>query len=48
MTNDERFKKYIEYNCKTCKNKNTNLCDIRISVVKDIIMTKCAHYEREH
>ena len=48
MTNEERFKKYIEYNCKICKNRKTNLCDIRISVVKDSVITKCDHYEREN
>ena len=48
LSKEERFKKFIDYNCKICKNKNTDLCNISISVVKDIIMTKCAYYERKN
>lgn len=28
MTNEERFKKYIEEHCKNCINKRSDLCDI--------------------
>ena len=48
MTNRERFKRYVEENCKNCKNKTNNLCDIRISVVDNVIQTKCQFYEREN
>lgn len=48
MTNEERFKKYVEENCKNCKNSEKYLCDIRISVIDNIIQTKCQFYEREN
>ncbi len=47
MTNEERYKKYIEEHCKNCKNKNKYLCDIRIFVIENTICTKCGYYERE-
>ena len=46
MTNEERFKKYVEENCKNCENKNKFLCDIRITVKRDVIETKCNYYKR--
>lgn len=46
MTNEERFSKYIEEHCKNCKNRTTELCDIRIFVLNDIVTTKCAYYEK--
>lgn len=46
MTNEERFKKYVDEHCKQCKNKHKDLCDIRICVKSDIIETKCRFYER--
>ena len=48
MTNEERFKKYVEENCKNCKNRKTDLCDIRITVRIDVIETKCQFYEKEN
>ena len=47
MTNEERFQKYIDENCPTCKNKSKDLCDIRISYLNGIVTTKCSFYERE-
>lgn len=49
MTNEERYKKYIDENCKHCKNRcnNADLCEIRIFVCNDVIITKCVCYERE-
>ena len=47
MTNEERFKKYVEENCKNYDNRKSNLCDIRISYVNGIVKTYCAFYERE-
>ena len=47
MTNAEIFKKYIENNCEYCKNKETNLCNIKISVVMKNITAKCDYYERK-
>lgn len=47
MTNETRYKKYIKEHCKKCKNKETNLCDIRIFVIDNIVYTKCGYYEKE-
>ncbi len=47
MTNEERFKKYVEIHCKNCENKNKFLCDIRITELDGIIETKCNYYKRE-
>lgn len=47
MTNEERYKKYMQEHCPNCKNKNTDLCDIRIIVHDDIIYTKCNHYVKD-
>ena len=47
MTNQERFQKYIDEHCKDCKNKDKDLCDIRISYLNGVVTTKCSFYERE-
>lgn len=47
MSNEERFKKYVEEHCKNCINRKSDLCDIRISYVNEIVKTYCAFYERE-
>lgn len=47
MTNKERLEKYKEEHCCKCKNKDKNLCDIRVFAVDKIIYTKCGFYERE-
>lgn len=47
MTNQERYEKYVKENCKDCKNKDKDLCEIRISALNDVIITKCAYYEKE-
>lgn len=46
MTNQERFKKYKQEHCKYCKNKTKDLCDIRISIINNVVQTKCQFYER--
>jgi len=46
MTNEERYQKYIEQHCKNCKNNKTDLCDIRISAIDNIVMTKCWYYDK--
>ena len=49
MSNEERFKKYVEENCKNCENKNKFLCNIRIIKRTDgIVETKCNYYKREN
>lgn len=47
MTNKEKIKKYVDENCINCKNKNKNedLCEIRICKTKDEV--KCVNYEKE-
>lgn len=45
MTNEERIKKYVEEHCSNCKNKDTNLCDIRVSSF-DCVTTKCEFYNK--
>ena len=48
MTNAERYEKYIEEHCTNCKNKDTDLCEIRIiNRIEDVIVTKCEYYERK-
>ena len=46
MSNEERFKKYVEENCKNCKNRYENVCEIKIEVINDIVKTFCEFYER--
>ncbi len=46
MTNEERLRKYIQEHCKNCKNKDKELCNIRIFNLNKIIETKCEFYER--
>ena len=47
MSNKEKIKKYVDENCINCKNKNKNedLCEIRICKTKDEV--KCVNYEKE-
>lgn len=45
MTNKEKIKKYVDENCINCKNKNEELCEIRICKTKDEV--KCVNYEKE-
>lgn len=49
MTNEERYQKYINENCKNCKhhNEQENLCDIRIIYWDGITTTRCLEYARE-
>lgn len=48
MSFQERVDKYIKEHCKNCKNKHTDLCDIRISQLNGVLMTKCQFYENEN
>lgn len=43
----ERFDKYVKEQCKNCKNKNKDLCEIRTSELNGIITTMCEFYEQE-
>ena len=47
MTDKERYEKYIKEHCSHCKNKDTNLCEIRIMDYNNTIVTKCCYYESE-
>lgn len=44
----DRYKKYMQEHCKNCKNKKSNLCDIRVFYLDGIVETKCAFYEKEN
>lgn len=48
MSNNERLKKYIETECVNCKNRTTDLCDIRIIKTDRTICTKCVYYEKDN
>lgn len=48
MNNHERYKKYIETQCPNCKNKTTDLCEIRIVDTGSEIVTMCAYFEKEN
>ena len=45
---NERIQKYIKTQCKNCKNKDTNLCEIRVFNTEGVITTRCIYYEREN
>ena len=45
MDFQERVDKYIKEHCKNCKNKNTDLCEIRFSRMDDV--AKCQFYKKE-
>jgi hypothetical protein len=47
MTDKERYEKYINEICRECKNKETDLCNIRIFTLENIIFTKCVYYGRK-
>ena len=47
MTDKQRYEKYKNEHCKNCKNRNTDLCEIRISQINDITNTKCEYYKNE-
>ena len=47
MNNYERYAEYVELQCSNCKNRNTDLCDIRINSLDGIIKTRCVYYVRE-
>lgn len=47
MTNKERLEKYKEEYSSKCKNKDKELCDIRVFVRDKTIHTKCVLYERK-
>lgn len=47
MKLDKLYKKYIETQCVNCKNKKTDLCEIRITQIDKTIYTKCVYYEKD-
>lgn len=46
ISEKERFDKYVKEQCKNCKNKDKNLCEIHTSAYGGIITTKCEAYEK--
>lgn len=47
LSEKERFDKYVKEQCRNCKNKDKNLCEIHTSAYGGIITTKCEFYEKE-
>lgn len=47
LSEKERFEKYVKEQCRNCKNRDKNLCEIHTSVLNGIITTKCEFYEKE-
>ena len=46
MNDYNRFQKYIEEHCSTCKNKEKFDCEIKVYKKGNTIVTKCEYYER--
>lgn len=48
MTNEKRFADYKKEICVNCKNpKENNLCNVKISTLDDIVLTRCIYYEKK-
>lgn len=47
ISEKERFDKYVKEQCRNCKNKDKNSCEIHTSAYDGIITTKCEAYEKE-
>lgn len=47
LSEKERFDKYVKEQCKNCKNREKDLCEIHTSELNGIITTKCEAYEKE-
>lgn len=47
MTIQDLYKEYICEYCKNCKNRNKDLCNIRVATLSNMIEAKCDAYERE-
>ena len=47
MMNYERYRKYIETQCPNCKNRVTDLCEIRIIQFDGEIITSCVYFEKD-
>ncbi len=48
MTKEERLQKYVEEQCKNCKNKDKFDCEIKIYKKDKETITKCEYYEKEN
>lgn len=47
MAGEEKYAKYIKEYCKNCKNRKTDLCEIRMIAYQGKIEPKCIYYEKE-
>ena len=47
MSKEERFQKYIKEYCHNCKNREKDLCDIKVFVLNNEVITKCVYYEKD-
>lgn len=43
----DRMDKFKKEHCKRCKNKTTDLCEIRVFAMNNIVYTKCGYFEVE-
>jgi hypothetical protein len=47
MTSEGKYAEFIKDHCKKCKNRKTDLCEIRMIAYQGKIKPKCAYYEKE-
>lgn len=47
ISEKERFDKYVKEQCKNCKNREKDMCEIHTSAYGGIITTRCEAYEKE-
>lgn len=47
LSEKERFDKYVKEQCKNCKNREKDMCEIHTSAYGGTITTKCEFYEKE-
>lgn len=47
MTTKQRLEKYKQEQCKNCKNRKEQDCEIRVFKTENEICTRCLNYERK-
>lgn len=47
LSEKERFDKYVKEQCRNCKNREKDMCEIHTSAYGGIITTKCEAYEKK-
>ena len=46
MTDKERYEKYVKEHCNNCKNRHTDLCEIKASKSSNVD-ARCESYEKD-